>query len=294
MAVTPYVSAAAFAAHPTSIDIDGLRPGISDPAMQTAELTNLLLQASEWADNEADQPLGAHLFTQRERTRASRSGQLTIHADHGPVRTITGVGYGWSQNALTTVEAPGAWVEQGTNMVIPMTSPSVAWSGSLQFGAPALGGELFAQVEYVAGYVATVLEEPATAAALQIMVTDPTGLEPGGRYRIWEPGVEETVTVHPDWVAPVPSAAPLPTLVTLAGALRYAHEAGHDLSGMPGDMRLAIVLYTISLLMRPDSSAEDEFPDNATSTTRKDDPRPTGMGLVKEARRILSSYARVR
>ncbi|MEV0090464.1 hypothetical protein [Streptomyces sp. NPDC050738] len=294
MAVNPYVSAAAFAAHPTYLDLDGLRRGVSDPDAQTAELTNLLLQASEWADNEADQPLGAHLYNQRERTRATRSGQLAIHADHGPVRQITGVGYGWSQNALTTVAAPGSWVEQGTNMVIPMAGASVAWSGSLQFGAPAAGGELFAQVEYVAGHVATVLEEPATAGDLQIMVTDPTGLEPGARYRIWEPGVEETVAVHPDWVAPVPSASPLPTLVTLASALRYDHAAGHDLSGMPGDMRLAVVLYTVSLLIRPDSTAEDEFPDNSSSTTRKDDTRPTGMGLVKEARRILMSYARVR
>ncbi|KIF67627.1 hypothetical protein HY68_01655 [Streptomyces sp. AcH 505] len=293
MAVTPYVSAAAFRAHPTSLDLDGLVDS-ADPADQDAELTNLLLTASEWADSECDQPLGAHVTVQRERILIGRSGRLMLHADHGPVRRIQSVGYGWTQNALTVLSDPSVWVEQDSNIVISIGGSSIGWSGSLQFGQPVAGGEVFVQADYVAGWAATVLDEGASAGDVALQVQDPTGFIPGARYRIWEPGVEETVTVDPSWSPPLAVTSPLPADVPLADPLRSDHAPGHDLSGMPADLRLAIVQYTIALLMRPDSSAEDEFPENTTSTTRGSDTRPTGMGQITSARRNLSSYRRVR
>ncbi|MGV9427058.1 hypothetical protein ACWDO7_22580 [Streptomyces sp. NPDC003656] len=298
MALTPYVSAAAFRAHPSSVDTEGLNStltALGSPDAQTAELTNLLLAASEWADNELDQPLAAHLYTQRERVFAGRNGQLTLHADHGPVIEVTEVGYGYSPGALTTLASPTVWVEQDTNLVVSLDSTgSVGWSGSLQFGSPAMGGDVYLQTTYVAGHVATVLAETADQDDTTITVLDPTGIVPGGTYRIWEPGAEETIVVDPTWVRPDPSPTPGPATVALARPLRTAHQAGHDVSGLTADVRKAVILHTISQLLRPDSAAEDEYPDNASASTRRDDPRPTGMGLLKEARRILAGYGRVR
>ncbi|MEV6833479.1 hypothetical protein AB0N17_02940 [Streptomyces sp. NPDC051133] len=296
MPATPYVSAAAFRAHPTYLDLDGLVTGNPDPAAQEAELTTLLLQASAWADNECNQPLGAHLHTQSTRVRTDRSGMLRLHADHGPVSTVTAVSYGSSPTSLTALTSPQAWVEDGSNLVIPMAGTSTAWSGSLQMGfGTAPGAELFVRTSYVAGAVATQLTAAAVQGATSISVADPTGMEPGGQYRIWEPGREETITVSPLWQAPVPATAPTPSTVLLASPLLFAHDAGHDLSGLPAEVRLAVVKYTTALLLRPDTSAEDEFPDASTnSTTRGSDSRKTGQGLVDEARRILSSYGRVR
>ncbi|MER8030739.1 hypothetical protein ABTZ78_17470 [Streptomyces bauhiniae] len=298
MAITPYVSAAAFRAHPTAVDTEGINTAvdaIGDPDAQTAELTNLLLAASEWADNEVDQPLSAHLYTQRERVFAGRDGRLSLHADHGPVVEVTEVGYGYGPGALTTLTSPEVWVEQDTNLIISMgSSGTVGWSGSLQFGSPAAGCDVFVQTTYVAGHVATVLTEPADEDDVSITVLDPTGIVPGGILRIWEPGVEESVAVARDWVPPTPSSTPEPASVSLVRPLRNAHTEGHDLSGLSADLRKAIILHTISQLLRPDSAAEAEYPDNASSSTRKDDSRPTGMGLLKEARRILAGYGRVR
>lgn len=293
---TPYVSAAAFRAHPTYLDTDGLIPDNPDPDAQTAELTNLLLQASTWADDVCDQPLGAHLFTQSTRVRADRAGMLRIHADHKPVRTVTSVAYGASPTSLTTLTSPQVWVEDDANLVLTVGGASTGWSGSLQVGFGASpGGEMFARLGIVAGYVATQLEAAATAGATSITVTDPTGIEPGGRYRIWEPGMEETVTVSPLWQAPTPSAIPAPASVMLADPLTNAHDAGHDFSGMTADLRLAVIKYTIALLLRPDSTAQDEYPDASTnSSTRGKDSRRTGLGLVDEAKKILRSYQRVR
>lgn len=296
MPATPYVSAAAFRAHPSNLDLDGLVSGNPIPAAQEAELTNLLLQASAWADNECNQPLGAHLYTQSTRVRTDRNGMLRIHSDHGPVGAVVALSYGWSPTSLTTVASPSVWVEDDSNLVITLGGSSTAWSGSLQVGFGAgPGSETFVRVTVVAAYVATQLSATVTAGATSISVADPTGIEPGGSYRIWEPGREETVTVSPLWQAPAASSTPAPAAVLLAAPTVFDHDIDHDVSGLPADARLAIVLYTISLLMRPDTTAEDEFPDTSmNSSTRGNDSRKTGQGLVSEARRILASYGRVR
>lgn len=295
MPSVPYVSAAAFRAFPSYMDTEGLNlPSLDDPEMQTAELTNRLLAASEWADSEVDYTLGAELHVQRERVDCNRDGTLTLHAEHRPVVEVTSVGYGYSASALTTLDNPSAWVEGDVNMVITLTaSGSTPWSGSLQFGSPALAGRVYAAAWYVAGYAATVLESAASAADTAISVADPTGIVPGGKYRIFG-GRDETVVVDPAWTPPVPSSSPLPATVDLLRPLRYEHEQDEEVSGMPADLRLAIVQHTIVQLLRPDSTAEDEYPDNASSTTRADDPKTKGMGLLMSARRTLASYARVR
>lgn len=295
MPTVPYVSAAAFRAHPTYLDTLGLNVDSTDPDAQTAELTNLLLAASDWADSELDQPLGAHLHTQTERIFVGSDQLLKLHADHGPVLQVVSFGYGYAPTALTVLTTPTVWVEQDTNIVVSLaTAGTVAWAGSLQFGSPGVGGDLFTQAVYVAGHAATVLADSAEAGDTTLSVADPTGIMPGGRYRIWDPGLEETVTVDPAWIPPDPSALPSTTAVTLLQPLRNAHARDHDFSGVPADLRRAVVLHTMSQLMRPGTKDEDEYPDNATSSTRTEDSRPTGMGLLKEARRTLANYARVR
>jgi hypothetical protein len=291
----PYVSPAAFTAHPTYLDVDGLRSGSPYAADQTAALNNILLMASQWADNRCDQPLAAHQNVQRTRGRIDRYGMLRLHPDHTPVLAVTSVGYGYTPTALTTVDASKAWVEDGRNIVIPLGGAGGPWSGALQFGTPAAGGEVFVQLACTAGWVATQLSAAASAGASSVTVADPTGILPGGQYRIWEPGKEETVTVSSSWTPPVVAVPPVATAVTLAAPLVSAHTAGHDFSGMPADMRLAVTHYTVSLLMRPDTTTEDAYPDTAlSSSTRRNDPRQDGSGLVAEAERILASYRRVR
>jgi len=291
----PYVSAAAFKAHPTYLDVDDLRSGSYLDADQTAELVNILLMASDWADNRCGQNLGAHVVVQNCRARFDRYGNLRIHADNSPVLSVLSVGYGWSPTALTTVSVTSAWVEDGQQIVIPLGGGGGAWSGSLQFGSPTPGGEAFVQLTYIAGWVASQLSAAATAGAITLMVADPTGIVPGGSYRIWEPGAEEDVTVSASWVPPAPAVPTMATAVSLAVPTVYAHEPAHDFSGMPSDVRLAVTNYAVSTLMRPDTAREDSYPDTQLSSgTRQNDPRQDGSGLVAEAERILSRYQRIR
>jgi len=293
-AVVPFVSADAFKAHPTYLDLDDLRNGSPSDADQIAELVNLLLMASDWASNRCSQQLDAHVVTQRQRARFDRDGNLKIHPNHWPVLSVVSVGYGWTPTALTVLDDATAWVEDDSEIVFAFGTTG-GWSGSLQFGGPTPGGDVFTQVTYVAGRVATQLSAPSTPGATTLTVANPVGVMPGSSYRIWEPGSEETVTVSPTWVPPAATSPPVPTSVSLATPTVFAHTAGHDFSGMPADMRLAVTNYAVASLMRPDTAAEDSYPDTQLgSGTRQRDPRKDGSGLVKEAERILARYARVR
>jgi hypothetical protein len=293
MTDVPYVSTAAFRAHPTYLDVTGLRVDSSDPTDQDAELNNILLAASAWADNQCNQPLGAHAKTQQFRQRMDRYGRLSIHADDNPVVAVTGLAWGYTPTSLNSVaDLSGVWIEDSRQILVTLPGPSIPASSGLQFGSPV--GEVFARLSYQAGYVATVLGTDSSAGATTLTVADPTGIVPGGQYRIWEPGSEETITVSPTWTPPAATAPPAPTTVTLAAPALNTHTAGSDLSGMPTEVRTAVIQYAMATLMRPDSTAEDEFPNTSLgSDTRRNDPR-NGSGLIAEAARTLASYGRVR
>lgn len=295
--LTPYVSTMSFVAHPTYLDLDDLRSGDDSGADQTAALNDLLLMASRWADNRAgNMPLAAHQYTQNLRTSADRYGQVKIHPDHIPFISMTSFGYGYTPTSLTTLANPSVWPEDDRNLVVTIGATGMtSWAGSLQFGTPAAGSRLYTQSVLLAGYVATVLGGAADQGDTSITVTDPTGIVPGGEYRIWEPGSEEYVTVATTYTPAAVTVPLTPTSIPLASPLLNDHASGHDFSGMPEDLRLAVINYAVSQLMRPDTAAEDSYPDTKLdSGTRQDDPRKDASGLVAEAERIISTYARRR
>lgn len=282
MPVTPYVTADEFRAHPTYLDLDDLRVGVADPEAQTAELTNLLLTSSSWADSVCNlESLAAHTVRLRTRGRIDEDGMLAVFPSDRPVLHVLSVAYGPRLSSPTTITAPSSWVDKNQTIRIDVGR-----------GA-ARGGFVYVDLLYVAGWVSTVLDDAAQPGDETLTVADPTGIMPGESYRLWSPGSEETVTVSPSWT-PTPATVPVtPTAVPLAAPTVYRHDDGAGLSGMPADMRLAVINYTVAQLMRPDTAAEDSFPDTSLSSgTRQNDSRKDGSGLVKEAARILNSYAR--
>jgi len=292
--ITPYVSAAAFQAHPTYLDLDDLRYNDPSAADQTAQLTDLLLMSSAWADGHCEQPLAAHQVVQTRRERMRQDGTVRIHADNNPVQAVSSFAYGFTPTALTTLTNPSVWIEDERNLIVTVGAAS-PWTGSLQFGTAGAGRLVYTQTVYTAGFVATVLAASASAGATEIQVTDPTCIAAGGTYRIWEPGFEESVTVSSLYTPPAVTAPLTPTTVPLAAPTTKAHTAGHDFSNMEADTRLAVINYTVSQLMRPDTAAEDAYPDTKlNSGTRQSDPRKDASGLVAEAERLLNRFKRVR
>lgn len=302
MLTIPYVTTAAFKAHPTYLDLLNLRSQDPKLADQTAELLNVLLMASSEVDNylelgEPNGTLSAHVKTENCRLTPDRYGRLYFHPAHIPILSVASISYGVSVTNLTTVTNPNVWIEEGRQVVADLAAGTAIWSGSLQFGPP-MGTELFTAWTYTAGYVNTLLAAPAAANATSITVTDTTGITggtsntPATTLRLWDPGVEESVTVASTYVAGS-------TTVPLTTALANAHDPTIQpvgVSGLPAEVHLAVVLWATALLIRPASKANSQWRGSATrlATSGEEDALGDAAGLIAAAKEALEPYRRVR
>jgi hypothetical protein len=293
----PYVTVASFRAYPSLLALGDLNQYSAVQGDQDAELFNLLLLASQWATDTCDQPLHAHAHIEQGRARTRSDGAIVKHAEHSPVRSLTGFSYGYNgaanQTAVTDLTAQ--WIEDSQLITLPWGAGlNGAGFGSLQFSSPLPSTSFYATWSYVAGFANTVLAATAAAGATAITVIDPTGIYAGDVLRIWEPGKEEAVTVGAAYAggATVPLTTALKFTHTFVDLLP-ANQIG--VSMMPPSAREAVQKYTLATLLRPTTQAEDPWPGNAPNvSTRKGDARQNGAGLVKAACSLISNYRRVR
>ncbi|HEY2763406.1 MAG TPA: hypothetical protein VGJ13_05250 [Pseudonocardiaceae bacterium] len=295
MLTVPYCTTGEFIEYPTLLDVLGLRSGDLQPADQTAILHKLLMMSTRWVDSYvemgAEGTLTAHQRTENKRIRPDRHGRILWHPDHIPVVSVSSLQYGPTLGSLTTYNSPAAFIEDGRTIVLDLSAATTSWSGSLQFGGPPPGRDSYATLAYIAGYPNTLLTSDVIAGATSLPVGDTTGVQPGDALRIFDPGLDEPVTVASTW-APATGPGSLPLTAGLAGA--HTTTTPTRVSVMPHDVFEASALYTIALLMRPDSSAEDAFPDmRGGISTRLADSRKDGSGLIFEAEHLLEPYRRV-
>jgi hypothetical protein len=299
MLTIPYVTPAAFRAHPTYLDTLSLRPGDASVADQDRELTNILLMASAKADNyvemsgDGESTLAAHTRIEQLRVRVGRDGTVKYKPDHYPVTALTKLEWGTSPANLTAVtDYSGVWIEKSRTVVAPLSFGAAGLGPAFQFGAATATSEVYTRWTYTAGYTNTLIAAAVAAGATAVTVRNPAGITGGSAtqratvLRIWEPGVEEAVTVDASYV---PGSATVP----LTAPLLFAHTADAGISALPADAHLAVIFYAIALLDRPDSEAEDAFPNTkASPNTQTGSSGP--VGLVVEAERLLEVLRRVR
>jgi hypothetical protein len=282
----PYVSVAEYRAHPTFLDSNNLRTGHTQ-VEQDAALTNILLEASQWADDKVNMPLGAHVRTENVRLTASRTGQLRYHPEHAPVISVIGMSVGSAPAELDPVSDPQVWTELDGRIIVAFNPAGGPGLGSLQFGSVAVGMEQLVSWTYVAGFPATQLAAPAAAGTSTLEVRNPVGILPGTVLRLWTPGKEEAVTV---------TSVNAETL-TVSRSIANAHPEGMTCSALPTTAREAIIKYATYLLMRPASTAEAVAPRGAPATTSTSgDARRTGRStfLYDDACKLLKPYKRIR
>lgn len=289
MLTTPHVTAASFKAHPTFLDLLNLRSGDTVLDDQTDELTNILLMASSMADDYcefgAGVTLAAHTRIENKRMRPDRYGRLLLTADHFPIVAVQSLGYGSTPSSLTTITNPTTWIEDERRIVADLQSGgTTTWSGSLQFGLPSAGRELYTQWIYIAGYASTALADVASAGATSIKVSGSLGITAGTALRIWDPGNEEPVTVDATYTAG--------TTIPLTAPLVHSHAPGFGVSAMPPNVHLAVILYACALLQRPDSEDEDTFPSARVKPNTKVSAGHDGSGFISEADHLMSTFRR--
>jgi hypothetical protein len=294
---SPYVTVPEFLAAPTWLDNQDLIPGGNDQ-QQEAELYNVLLRASGWAERIAEQPLRAHTVIDQDRFPVDRWGNIYIVPPHTPARQVNAVAYGGNFQDLSLISNLSAqtWIEQQKTIVVSQVPQGGAYLGSLQFGGTRPGAdEVYVQYSYVAGYCATTLTAAATAGTSTLTVADPTGLQPpvtggligtipGSVVRIWDPGFEEAAQVNTGWTAGT-------NPVQLAANLANSHAAGASVSELPPEVHQAICELTVGLLMREDVSEDEPYSRTPFGpTVRESSSGGKAGGLVDHAREVLLRY----
>lgn len=287
--VAPFVTVAAFKAHPTYLDLSNLRSGDSSSADQDAELFNCLLMSSSDVENFCNQPIQAHVQTDYDRAKVDRWGRLSLKAAHGPVRTVLSCSYGGSLTNLTTVTNPTCQVEEGTQVILQPGTGNSSWSGALQLGAPPPSLNLFTQLSYVAGYANATLTAAPLIGATSITVSNPVGIFAGDTLRIWEPGKEESVVVASSYT---PVTTITPTSIPLASGLASAHVIGAGVSGFGHDLTQATMYMCVDGLQRWGTSSSSWPMARVRSATGK---RVEEASMWQQkAQALLLTYRRVR
>lgn len=295
------MSVAEFQSAPTWIDSQDLVVG-GDADAQTAELYNVLLRASAWADNYCELRLGAHTVTDQTRARPDRDGFLYLTPSNFPVRSVTALAWGCNpgeMQALSSTQMSQTWVEDARGIVISLLPYSAQYVGSLQFGPVARpDSELFIQYQYVAGYANTTLTSAANAGTNTLTVADGTGFVApstglvgtlaGSTARIWEPGVEEAVSVGAGYTAGS-------TTIPLAANLVNNHAIGAVVSEFPAEVRQAIICHAVALLIREDVTNDEPWAGTPFGPTARESSRGgKAGGLVNHAMMLLEPYRRIR
>ena len=296
----PYVSVAGFKAHPTYLDLGNLRSADSNAADQDRELHQILMQASNWADSICKLPLTGHLQVDSARLRPDSRGRLFLYPDHAPVRRLLSYQYGYQPGVFTsTTTGPNYALENARQIIVQLAGAALtSWSGPLQLNGPGSFNELYVQWAYVAGFMNGLLGVSCAQGATSITVTDPTGLEPGDVFRIWDPGKEEALTVAANY-APNPVTPPVPTAIPLVAGTQFAHTADLSnvanmvvVSAMPADAYLAVVYLGIDILQRY-GSADNIWPGMPVPSATRDRERPNSL-WVQRAIQLLAPFMDVR
>lgn len=284
---TPYLTVDEFKSAPTAIDYNNLVSNSADPAVQDAELANVIARASSWIDNYCNQILAATTETEKQRVRFSPDGYLRIHPNYSPIVAVTAMSYGAQTTGLTTYNDPSiAWVEE-QSIVFPWAQGNTYSSaGQLQFGLPASPrGFVFCEYTYVSGYANTTQATDSIAGASTITVVDGTGIVAGSRLTIYDGEHTEIITVASSYSFGS-------NTIPVVGTLLFEHLAGVAVSALPPSVKQAAILLTTAFLkVRGDYSMTMQVTSAVGTASSNTESSNYDIGLAKE---LLNSFRRVR
>lgn len=247
-----YLTVAEFRAMATHLDLDDLVKGGS-AGQNLAELALELRRAANWADDYLDGPtLGSVLRTEQHHAHVDRNGLLNIRVNSAsasiPVRQITAVSFGAAPTALTTIsDLTGIWTD-GSRISIPTFGYTGSWAGSLQFGSPGPGADMFVQVAYTAGWPVAEITTDMTAGDTEVLLRDPAGIRPGDVLTLTDPGEPTDPATSTETVTILAVAG---GTVTLSGPLAHNHTAADvSLTGLPDSAAKAVAFVARSFLGR--------------------------------------------
>lgn len=235
-----YLTTAEYRAVPTALSTTNLVPGGSQDD-QDEQLASIIARASRWLDNVARQQLYATQSRQRERVRTNEQGFFVLHPRDDRAKSVDAFAWGATPTGLSAITPPippsAYFVEENRILLNPAATGGLSWVGSLNFLAQPRNAEVYVDWIYTAGWVTTVLAEPAAAAATSVTVLDPSGIQAGLQVRLINASDQEHVTVADTYV---PGSVVVPLTVPLV----EAWPPGAGFTEVPDDLKEAAILAT--------------------------------------------------
>ncbi len=235
----PYITADEFLNAPTGVDVSNLVPS-GGTLTNSQTLLNVIRRASGWADSLCNQKLSATIDTVTGRWQVRNDGTIAVPLKFFPVIMVSGISTGWSPSTVAPLAATAdVWVGSDNIATIPLSV-----STGPQFGA-LCGSDIYATVQYVNGWSDAQLSASAAAGATSVTVTTALGVVPGQSLQLYSSTASETVQVAATFA---PSITTGVQTVQLAGSLANAYPVGATLTGMPQEIKQAVICLTSVLI----------------------------------------------
>ena len=281
-----YVTTQEYRNSPSSLDIDNLVVGGNAEA-QDAELRAVILRASSFLDEFLNQNLNASTQVETQRTRFQSNGFLAIHPNQNPIISLEAFQYGAVPGQLSALtDLSSTWFED-QQFIVPTSNLTLTWSsqGPLSFGG--MGAtpnvQIYCQYTYTAGYVNNLIVE--AIAGESTMTVDPTGVQAGNVFRIYDGGKSEFVTVDSTYVYG-------DSVIPLTRPLSHTHTAGITFGNMPNAIKQATLLVTNAFIkVRGDSSLTMNITTQPSTNIGNDQRYGKDIALALE---MVNLYRRIR
>lgn len=241
----PYITVAEFLNAPTGTDVTQLVPA-GGTLTNSQALANLIRRASGWADSLCKQKLAATVDTKAGKFRVSFDGLVRVPLPFFPVLAIASISVGWSPStmaALDTTLLPDVWPDADNILTIPVRGTAAArYYNNAYSGLP---DDMYVNVQYVNGWADTQLTAAAAAGATSLTVGTALGVNPGQTLYLYSGTTGEPVTVAASFT---PTTTPGTTTIPLTGPTANAYAAGDTLTGMPQELKQAVIFLTSVLI----------------------------------------------
>jgi len=283
---TPYLTIAEYKQAPTAIDYNNLVVASSDPAVQDAELANVIARASSWIDVHCNQVLAATEETEQQRSRIRPDGSIIIHPRYSPLVALLSLSYGSDLNQLQDYpDVSKGWLED-QSVILP-NNVNYTSQGALQFGIPvAPRRDIFVRYTYVSGYANTLLASSVSSGASSVTVKSASGIMVGSWLTVYDGLSTENVQVASTYTYGS-------TTVPLVSPLAYAHASGVAFSALPPAVKQAAILATTAFIkVRGDTSLVMDVINTPLNHGRGDTQRITSdLSLAED---LLKPFRRIR
>lgn len=213
----PYLTVAELKRSPIYTQLHKLVPNSSD-ADRDAELGRIILRISAMINSEVRQNLAATADTETGVAVVAGDGSIRVHTLNSPIVEVRSVSLGVDPKHMVDVSDLSGVVIAPWQFTLPRMSFRP-------------GQRLHARWSYVNGFPVTVLAEDVSAGDTTITVRDATGIVAGQTLLSIEDG---------KWLEHVVPSAVDGNVLTVAPLL-FQHQAGTGVSGLPDDIKNAVL-----------------------------------------------------